>query len=478
MEASLRDLLEIENDASFLEFSCPKTGYLLWPLIRQQFLRQLISNLYYKSAPLLTPVGPVPAGQAAMALPAAIMHNWRSGPMRRSDILVLGTGAGAFLREGRWFNRITDYFVQASPENTVSIEGVVDWHIPEPRWSDRVTYWLPWQVAIALKGRLSLQSEHTKSAYAVLNYARQRAQTLLGLRISDPQMQMLTDLVSRKIARLPLSLDIYRRMLEKIRPRLVINEEACYGDHGVFNHIAREMGVRVAEPQHGMVSGGHDAYCYASQLRENDSYQSYLPHDFLGYGRWWNEQINAPVNKWVIGHPHYSEQRIGLSQLAASEKNILILSDGIEFSKYLTLAIEVSSLLGGRYHVILRPHPLERARVYKRYPDGRAGLVTIDQHRDIYQSLANSYTVAGEVSTGLFEAIGIVRKILLWETPKARFSYPNHPFSSFVDAKTFAEAILSPDTTLKNVRQEDIWASNWRANYSDYLNHVLHEVPA
>lgn len=472
MGPSLHDLLEIENDPAFLEFRCARTGYLLWPLARQQFLRQLISDLYYKHAPLLTPVGVVPARQALKALPMALLHNWRRGKMR-GDVLVLGTGGGNFLRDGRWFNRITDYLALASPADTVSIEGVVDWHVPEPRWTERLGYWLPWQIVITLAGRLLLRDEHVTDAKRVLGRARQRAEALFGLRISDSSMGMLTSLIARKIARLPIMREAYCRMLESVRPRLVLLEEGCYGDRSVFNHVAREMGVRVAEPQHGMVSGGHDAYCYAPLLRESESYRRYLPHDFLGYGRWWNEQINVPVDKWVVGHPHYSERRRALNQAVEGAGDILILSDGVEFPLYLALADELSRLLGNRYRVVLRPHPLERERVYKDYPDSRAGEVIIDRNRDIYQSFASAYVVAGEVSTGLFEAIGVVTKVLLWETPKACFSYPRHPFSSFVDAKTFVDAILIPEVGVATVAQEDIWASDWRGNYRTYLEHVL-----
>jgi hypothetical protein len=477
MGPSLHDLLEIENDPAFLEFSCAETGYLLWPLARQQFLRQLISDLYYKHAPLLAPVGAVPARQTLMALPKALLHNRRLGGLH-GDVLVLGTGAGNFLRDGRWFNRITDYLALASPPDTVSIEGVVDGHVPEPRWNERLGYWLPWQVAITLAGRVSLRDRHVASAEAMLGHARHRAEALLGLHISDRFMQMLTGLVARKIARLPLMSEAYRRMLETVRPRLVLLEEGCYGDRGVFNHVAREMGVRVAEIQHGMVSAGHDAYCYASLLCESESYRRYLPHDFLGYGRWWNEQINVPVNKWVIGNPHYSEQRRVLGEpRRGAEEDILILGDGIEFPLYLALADELSRLIGNRYRVVLRPHPLERERVNKDYPDGRAGAVVIDRHRDIYQSFASAYAVAGEVSTGLFEAIGVATKVLLWETPKARFSYPRHPFATFVDAKTFAEAILAPATGQPVAISHDIWASDWRGNYHRYLEHVLQGAP-
>ena len=469
---SLAQLIEIENDPIFLEFRCPRSGVLLWPLVRNQFLRQLISDLYYQQSPLVAAVPAVPRRQALGALGRVLGHNLRQGRMS-GDVLVVGTGAGHFQREGRWFNRITDYLAQESPASTVSVEGVVDWHVPHPRWNQRVVYWLPWQGAITVAGRLLTCDVHVRAAREVLEFARQRASQLLGLTIADSNMGMLVGMLARKLARLPVMQCAYRRLLERVQPRLILLEQACYGDFAPFNQVAREMGIRVAEPQHGMVSGGHDAYCYAPVLRESEAYRACLPHDFLGYGAWWNSQINVPVQKWVIGNPHYSEQRRSISPAPGVQKDILLLGDGIEFSLYLALAQELAQLLRGRYRIVLRPHPLERAEVQLRFPEGRAGDVLIDPNRDIYSSFATAHAVVGEVSTGLFEAQGIVGRVLLWETPKARFSYPQHPFCGFADARALVEALQTPEGEYSALLAEEIWAPDWAHNYREYLAQVL-----
>jgi len=221
------------------------------------------------------------------------------------------------------------------------------------------------------------------------------------------------------------------------------------------------------------VSGGHDAYCYAPVLRESEAYRACLPHDFLGYGAWWNSQINVPVHKWVIGNPHYSEQRRFISPLQGEQNDILLLGDGIEFSLYLALAQELAHLLRGRYRIVLRPHPLERAEVQLRFPEGRAGDVLIDPNRDIYGSFATAHAVVGEVSTGLFEAQGIAGRVLLWETAKARFSYPQHPFCGFSDARALVEALQAPRAGQTEVLAGDIWAPDWAGNYRKYLAQAL-----
>lgn len=469
---SLAQLLEIENDPAFLDFRCPRSGELLWPLARNQFLRLLISDLYYQQAPLLAEAPAVPWGQAMLSLVRVLGHNVAQNDMS-SEILFMATGGGHFQRDGRWFNRITDYFVEASREKTLSVEGVVDWHIPDPRWNQRVVYWLPWQGAINIAGRLLRRDFHLERARDMLGYARQRAYDLLGLKIEDARFEMLVNMLGRKLARLPIMCMAYRRLLERVRPQLMLLEQACYGDYSPLNRIAREMGIRVAEPQHGMVTAGHDAYCYAPILRDSPEYRLCLPHDFLGYGAWWNEQINVPVEKWVIGHPHFNEQRRNISFTVETQKDVLLLSDGIEFSLYLALAQELVKLLGRRFRVVLRPHPLERAKVYRSYPDFRAGGVAIDTNRDIYSSFASAYAVVGEVSTGLFEAVGIAGRVLIWETLKARFSYPQHPFCGFEDAQGLVNALETDALVEVQASEADFWAVGWERNYQHYLGNVL-----
>ncbi len=466
-------LLEIENDALFLDFRCSETGYLLWPLLRNQFFRILISDLYYNHEPLVVRPPSSSYRQALQVLPQILIHNLKKKNLR-GDILIMGSGAGHFKKNNLWFNRITDYFALAFPRETVTCEGIVDWHVPEPRHNKQSIYWLPWQVLIAIAGKLKSRQKHVELVNAMLDHARTRANSILGLNISSESINLLRKITVPKVARLSIMRWVYRRLLTRTAPNLVIVEQSCYGDYGVFNHVAREMGIRVAEPQHGMISAGHDAYSFAPAILDSEEYRRYLPHDFLGYGAWWIGEINAPVRKWVIGHPHYTEQQKAMLDSAAVKRDILLLSDGIEFSIYLQLAKELTNLINDRYRIVLRPHPMERVEIYSKYPNGLSDKVVIDQNRDIYQSFTTAYAVTGEVSTALFEAVGLVEKIFLWETPKAIFSYPSHPFTGFLDAQDFI--LKFDDLGGTDTIPEEIWAPNWMENYHNYIDFAMKET--
>ena len=470
---TLAQVLAVEDDSSILEHRCADTGLLTWPLLRNQFLRSLTAPRHYHG---VQTAGPPPGGRyrrALAALPKALWANARRWRELRGDILIMASGAGHFQRDARSFNRITDYFAMESIERTVTIEGLMDWHVPVHRYNEKAGYFLPWQGRIDLLGRLRRSARHREAAAELVEFVRRRAADLLDLRIGEPQADHLKSMVAMKIARLPTLLGTYRALLGKVRPRLVLLEQGCYSDLGVFNLVAREMDIRVAEPQHGLISSGHDAYSYAASLRNSAEYRRYLPHDFLGYGSWWNEQINAPVEKRVIGHPHYIEQRERFRRPGADRSTVVILSDGFNFDRYLGLANELAARIGDQHPVLVRPHPLERERVWAQQGAATPGAVGIDRERDIYPTLASAFAVVGEASTGLFEAIGLAERICLWATPRSLYECPQHPFVAFRDSAELAERLLAPSEATAAVAVESIWATDWRGNYRRFLEQAL-----
>jgi hypothetical protein len=472
MSFTLKELLQVE-DSDILDFRCAETGILLWPLLRNQFFRILISRLYYNQQPLVKYSSAGNYVRLLKIIPKIFWHNLRF-KQKKVDVMLFTTGAGHFLKEGYWFNRIADYFATAH-QASINIEGVADQFLPEPRHQKNTAYWLFWQLIISVYGRLFVKETHLKMASNIINYANERSEKTLGIRLDDHEIRSLLKITSPKIARLKVAIRIYRYFLKKISPKLLIVEQGCYGDSGVLNLVAHEMRIRVAEMQHGMVSAGHDAYCFSEDVLISDEYKRYLPDDFLGYGDWWNTQINVPIKKWAIGNPHYSIQKKGFTEKnRQSKQDILLLSDGIEFEQYLDLAKKLRSLSDlNKYRIVLRPHPLERELLMKKYPSGMIDDVKLDFGRNVYESFALAISVLGEVSTALFEAVGLVEKIFIWKTPKAEFSYPEHPFMEFSETDEFMQKFLHTQISLPDSIIESIWSDNWQQNYCNYLNKVL-----
>ncbi len=406
--------------------------------------------------------------KALSSLFKAKCHNFRVGGSARGDVLLMASGAGLILRDGKWFNRLSDYFAFANPEETLVLEDFFNWNWPYPRENIKVIYNAPMQTYFALMGRLSIKQSHIKQGKDIVSHFKNRAKDVLDWDLNPNATLSFEYRMARKIAELPIRKKMYEKQLKQKGTKLVIKEEGCYGHSSVFNRTARELGVVVAEYQHGTINAGHDAYNVAPGLLSGSEYKDTLPQHFLSYGEWWHQYLGLPVNKIAIGNPHRANQ---LSRLTArSDKtDILVLGDGVETEMYLDLAIFLSQNLIG-WRVVFRPHPLERTKLQDLLAIKKIGKVVIDVDLDIYNAFCNAHVVVNEVSTGLFEAVGLADRVLIWDTPKSKFYYPNHPFASFVDANDLLEKIKDGSTGLLDLQSShSVWADGWEGNYKNFL---------
>ena len=373
--------------------------------------------------------------------------------------------------DGKWKNRLGDYFALAAPSKTIAIEDHSEWKWQFPRHNPRVLFHSPIQASNSIYGRLFRKEYHYRIARELVLCVRNRGVSELGWDMGDVREAYLIDVLSKKAAALPHQYRMYIRLLHKIRPKLILVGAGCYGSLSALFAAAKDLGITTAEYQHGAISTGHDAYNFAPNIINSEVYKKILPEFFLGYGDWWNQQINAPLKKITIGNPHRDYELGKLSTGSVPQDMILILSDGIEFNKYLEFAIELVSLVTkSELRICIRPHPSERTFINVNYGSSYNG-VFIDQNVDLYASLRMSQAVLSELSTGLFEAVGIVKKIFIWDTTKARFTYPNLPFQAVGSPKMLIDLLENSDESeLASDVVESIWASNWQVNYRSFLN--------
>ncbi|WP_156789473.1 hypothetical protein [Aminomonas paucivorans] len=469
-ELSLEDLLAVEDDPCLLDYRCPETGILLWPAIRCVFFRFLMEDLLY-GAPLVETQNKPPLTKALWTSMKGWGHN--RAFRGRGDVLLVASGSGVRQDDGRWFNRLADPFALLFPDRSVLVEDFFDWNWPGARCNQRVLYRFPFLVKALVRERFGGGSARRALARDLVALVRVRAEDLLHWRLDEDRTVFLERMLVRKLAGMSSRQTIYRELLKKLSVRLVLREEGCYGHSAPLFSAARSLGIATAEYQHGVVSKGHYAYMFAASLLKNVEFRWNLPEHFLGYGKWWNEQFNAPLLKHVVGNPYREFALEDRGKSVPDSSRVLVLGDGIETERYLALCRELARVLGASGQVWFRPHPLERSRVRESFPSGRSGDVFLDDHRDIYGALLAASAVVSEVSTGLFDAVGLANKILVWDTPKARFAYPELPFESFTDVNELAEKIRDPNAGRVSLESVDeIWAPNWQENYSSFLEQV------
>jgi hypothetical protein len=327
----------------------------------------------------------------------------------------------------------------------------------------------PLQVCGVISGRIGIRESHLQQSKALIQLAAQRAAHLLDWRLGPQRERQLIELLARAAAGLPYQCSLYQRLFDRIAPKVLLKEEASYGTSAALIAAARSRGILIAEYQHGAVSSGHDAYNSAPALHADENYRKSLPDYFLGYGQWWNDQINLPIKKIVIGNPHRDAQLERIGERKHEQRDVLILGDGIDTELYLSLAKSVANATrSSNFRTVFRPHPIERAKVKQLHSD-QSGVV-IDENPDIYQSFLTAYAVVSEQSTGLFEAVGLAECVFLWDTAKSRFGFPRHPFQRFQSAEELVTMILASKMgRLNETAMDAVWAAGWRENYTSFL---------
>lgn len=465
---ALAQLLEVENEEALLQPVCPVTGIPVWSVVRNQFFRLVMSDLLYATQPLLSVTDRLPRARIAKAALRSVAHNLAQPP-RRAQVLIRATGVGLIERDGCSFNRYTDYFAGTAPGGVWSFEDLASWAWPALPRSGGVSYTTAAFATIRLRSQFGVSGAQRALAQQTVALAVNRAERMLNWTPGPERRAWLEQHAARRLAALPLQHNTMRGWLRMVRPTLFLVEEGCYGQMAAFNAAAREQGVLVAEFQHGSVTVGHDVYNVAPALAANAAYRRGLPDVFLSYGSWWNEQFNLPLVKRVIGNPHRTAIMQTVTARNDGPRQVLILGDGRELQVHLNLCRELVARLQGGWEVVFRPHPEERRAVLAMDSAAFAGFC-LDRESDIYASLAKSEAVVAELSTGLFDGVGLARRIFVWDTPKSRFGLPNHPFARFRGAAELATALQAPqEGDLTPEQRESIWASDWRMRFSEFL---------
>lgn len=462
---SLEQLLEIEDDPAFVELVCPSTGVLAWPAIRLTVLRLLLGDLLYRTAPLVDLQHRADLARIAMGAVRTVAHNGRH-PARPSDVLLVATGAGLIPRDGRTFNRYVDHFAGDLGDRAWTLESLFGDRWPaRPRTNRRLSYLGDRRLTLAIAARVATRQRHRDLAGSLIDVAARRGRDRLGWDLGDTRRSALVEAAARRLAVYPAEDRFVRRALRRVRPRVVLVEEGCYGHMAVFNATARELGTTVAEFQHGLVTRGHDAYNVAPRLAASPAYRRTQPSAFLGYGRWSNDQFNAPVDERVIiGNPHRTET-LRSWRAEPTRSTVLVLGDGVETEAHLALCRRLSAGLPSPLRVVFRPHPLERAALGTSAPG-----VDVDPTSDLYDSLASAQAVVGEATTALFEALGLVPRIIVWDTDKSRFYLGDHPFERFADAAELIETLAATDGGSARVDlAEAMWADDWQGRFSRFV---------
>ena len=463
----LSDILLLESDREILNFRCCKTNLLVWPILRDEFIKLIISKLYFKDEYRNYNVKnsffkKIISLYKLIKLPLFFKNLFFR--IKRKDLIFVKSGFGNINLDNIIFDRNIDYFINLNKNNYITFSRSEQYSFFK-KYFDKEMYFLSFdEIKIDLLSRLKKTNLEVSKDITI--YLVKKIKKIFNIKINPNEFQRLVRYNLLKINSIEKKLLFYKKLIKKIKPKLAVIEGASYSENAILNYALHSCGVRIAEPQHGVVNKSHDNYNFSSLVRNNKEYKLFLPDDFLAYGKHWSKSINGPFNKYDIGYPHKS-QNIPQKRKRGNTKKILLISDGVHFDMLVYMSKKILVSLKKEYEVFIRPHPIERDRLKEKLKFYKH--IKIDNEENIYKSLSDKDFVISELSTVLYDSLNIVPSIFILRTNKSKYAIPNHPFNEVKDINELIKKINSNRIFNIKVNLKEYFSENWKKNYSKYI---------
>jgi hypothetical protein len=168
---------------------------------------------------------------------------------------------------------------------------------------------------------------------------------------------------------------------------------------------AKRAGLRVIEPQHGVISSMHPRLSWKEEIGG-----AYLPDEFWQWGSYWGEALPASVKRVTIGAPSFLTEQRGV----AKNRQLLVIGQPqqskniIQFVRFIAASVK-------NLEVVFKPHPQEKSdevlAILDSFGDRPANLRVESPTAETLPLIAQSEFVVGVYSTALFEAVALGCKV-------------------------------------------------------------------
>ena len=224
----------------------------------------------------------------------------------------------------------------------------------------------------------------------------ERFEAELGVRLD------LEALVALELRRWRARHPRYRALLAALEPEVLLVVRAARQEPLVA--AARELGIPVAELQHGSPARGKLNYDYSSGIAKTT-----FPDLFASFGRFWTDAVVLPrgdAATEVLGFPWLSAQRARHTHVEKRAR-LLVLSQRDVASALVAFCVALRARLPIGIEVLYKPHPEDLRRGAGGLEALRsAGVVVVeDPNADLYALQASARWQLGVYSTALYEGI-------------------------------------------------------------------------
>lgn len=332
----------------------------------------------------------------------------------QAELLFLGSPRRKLLDDGKWWDIYCDPIIEFLDNTYVYLEtDYLNRHFT-PAKTPRIWYFdFPLFLAAVKQelgiGAISLKSQDVLLLQKIENQLEQR----FGIRV-DLQQQVIRNLRLRKS-----TLPVYKRILEKANPKLVILVESCGKE--TFIEACKEAHIAVVELQHGVTGKYNPCHSFPGPGRLKRTYPDYL---FI-FGDFWKEDIQYPIGLdrvYSIGYP-YLEREASKYLGVEKQDQLLFISQGTVGEKLSHFAVELSKRKDFPFTIVYKLHPGEYARWRSEYPWLLGTNIRVIDSDDVplYQLFAESKIQVGLNSTAIYEGLYFGLKTILLDLPGVEY---------------------------------------------------------
>lgn len=453
----------LENDKSLLKFKFQNNSTNIWPLIRHDLITQINNEM--NSLDYIVSNKPFNIYNIFQTLFFSIAKC----PLfiKKSKIIFFNSGiTNIKLENGKYFNRVTDYFHLCHNQNSVLIESTSNKSQLLPRFHNQV--YSSFFIDIITQFILFINRRKVLIQSCEIDNLYDEVTNKINLKINKSNFKRI---VKNNVLKYNYSYNIYFYFFQIKKPKLIFVEDGSYGNKSYIIRAAKKLKIPTVEIQHGFINENHIAYNFGTNIIDDIEFKSYFPDYFLLYGQFWSNMINHLSIKISIGNP-YLEEKIKEVGVYEQINSILFLSSGVTKNESISFLLNLIKVLKYKEtKIIFRPHPLERNNVTTNYKILFENGVELDTNNDLYMSIRNSKIIIGEITTALFEAAALKKKIFLFNSSYTK-TYNNKLITFKVIDEDNLNQILNNDQ-IENVDFDYYWEKDWEVKYRNFITPYL-----
>jgi len=261
---------------------------------------------------------------------------------------------------------------------------------------------------------------------------------------------------------------LVRWFFKRCKCKVVFVNCGCYGDFSsVVIHVAKKLGIRTVELQHGLITKNHYAYNpICKQLEEEIIYQ-YLPDEIWTFGEYWSDNVGWKIRRVPIGNPHitYSLKK---HHNTARKYDYLIISQWTMYNEIKNYVGELAAMHPGD-KIAIRLHPSDKLTIYDDLTSKYKNVIVTDSSVDLYKDFAESDIVIGGYSTCLYEALAFQKRLVIIDCELSKKYFDNN-IGRWSKTPNDLDDRITETTPIKI---SEIWNTNFEYNVKYEINRLL-----